>query len=339
MKKEKKLRFVMTLPGNNVPENIKSALLEEPPRSGMYNWLGVFDGGLVPWEKLKDHTDDFDVIQVNMSPMDMSIIPEIRQVLDKKGRKTKLVLNNDYVCEHWGEWGLDPYRYDQIQRMGDMVFGTEKHQVSNMIEGAFTIPHPTHTKLMKRLGRNKKLDENAVGFVFHWWARESYLGSRTLRHVKEKYGATSKVVGYWEKYDSMNKFKYQFDEYLNLTGFNQFATEVKKLKCLYDPNPCHTYGRNCVEAACWGIPVIGSDRVFSQNKLFPDLACDPYDKSAIMSKFEQVFNDEKFVKSVLKKAYDGVEYFNYKNSKQRWLDAFKIAIDRGGVNWYKKRTY
>jgi len=330
------MRFTHVLAGREIPEHIKDCLNEQPARSGMYNWIFVHKGEINTWWAIKDRVHEYDQIQINMTPVDMPIIADIRNTIDKTGAKTKLILNNDYVCECWGDWGVDPYTYDQVQRMGDMVFGTEQHQVSNMIPGAFVIPHPTNTKYVKRIGSDESLKENSVGFIYHWWAGETYLPHRTLERVKEKFGIKKARVYAYGKGDKMAKFrKYMWDEVVPLLDFPDFAQAIQRDKCLYDPNPMHTYGRNGVECALMGVPVVGSNRVFSYNLLFPDLVCDPYDFNATMEKFDIVFNQPERLKVIMAKAKEKAEYFNYDNSRKRWEDACKIAFERGGHEWYK----
>ena len=328
------VKFTHLLPGKEIPDNIKKCLEEQPARSGMYNWIFVHKGEINTWGTIKDNLDDYDQIQMNMSPKDMILIPLIRRAL--KGSSTKLILNNDYVCEYWHQWDIDPYKYDRLQRMGDMVFGTEPHQVSQMIDGTFCIPHATNTKVLKHLG--SVYDEDSVGFIFHWWAGDTYIGSRTLKKIQKKFGIkSSRVYGYWEQWDKMRKYKtYMFDDIAPLMRFPEFAQRIQGEKVIYDPNPCHTYGRNGVELACFRKPVVGSDRVFSYNKLFPDLVCDPFDYRATEKKFKLALNNDK-VQDILDKAYKDVEYFNYDNSRKRWKEACDIAFDRGGTQWYTKQ--
>jgi glycosyltransferase involved in cell wall biosynthesis len=331
------LKYSLVLSGKTTPQSIIDALGEMPRRSGLFNWIFAHKGEINQWNDIKHCVDDYDVIQVNMSPMDMTIIPEIRNTISDS---TKLVINNDYVCEYWNKWNLHPHYYRDIQMMGDMVFGTEPHQVSNMINGAFCMPHPTHTKILKSFGHDVTQEENSVGFIYHWWAPEAYLSYMTLEAVKAKFGVEkSRIYGYSPDKDPLKSFvqkKMLFDDVMHLTDFPTFADKIQKERCLYDPNPCHTYGRNGVEAACLGVPIVGSDRVFSQQKLFPTLACDPYDKCATIDRFKTVFCDESEMKKIMDYAYREVEFFNYENSVKRYIDALKEADERGGHKWYQK---
>ncbi|MAH49937.1 hypothetical protein CMI37_29230 [Candidatus Pacearchaeota archaeon] len=331
------IKFTHVLGARSIPEHIKDCLEEQPARSGMYNWIFAFKGEINTYWSIKDKLHEYDVIQCNMSPADMPMILMLRDQLTKTGNtKTKLVINNDYVCECWGDWGLDPYHYDHVQRQGDMVFGTEPHQVSNMLNGVFVIPHPTNTSMLKKLGSD--MENDSVGFIFHWWSGDTYLPHRTLERVKEKFGVKmARIFAYKPDKDQMSAGrKLMWDETVGGLDFPDFAEYIQGERCVYDPNPCHTYGRNGVELACWGRPVVGSNRVFSYNMLFPELTCDPYDFNATMDCFDIVFNQPEKLKGILDRAYEKVEYFNYENSRKRFLDALKIAVERGGHTWYAK---
>jgi hypothetical protein len=334
---KRNFKYCSLMGARTIPENIKRCLEEQPARSGMYNWVFVHKGEVNSFWQVQDELDRFDAVQINCSPIDMSLIPLIRQKL--KGSDTKLIINNDYVCEKWGKWDMvNPHQYDAYQRMGDMVFGTEPHQVSNMINGAYCLPHPTNTKCVKRIGCDS--ESNSVGFIFHWWAGETLLPWRTLERVKAKYGIKkSRIYAYGDaRRDEQERWsKIMWDEVMPLMQFPDFAEVVQGEKCVYDPNPCHTYGRNGVELACWKTPVVGSNRVFSYDFLFPELSCDPYDFKATMNCFDTVFKQPKKMEHIMERAYENVEWFNYDNSRERFFKCYDEAIDKGGVEFYGRQ--
>jgi len=329
------MKFTHLCGGSEIPEHIKRCIEEQPARSGMYNWIFIHKGQINPYFAVKDRLEDFDQIQINMSPIDYPLIVEVAQKL--KNSSTKLILNNDYVCEKWGELGWNPLQYDQAQRMGDMVFGTEPHQVSNMIDGSFCIPHATNTEVLKKLGTDHK--SNSLGYIYHWWMPGTYLASRTIKQVMEKYKIDQSVLyGYKEATDPMKQWKGMMWTKINsLLAFPDFAQEIQGHRIVYDPNPCHTYGRNGVELACLKKAVVGSNRVFSYNKLMPELTCDPFDHKATLERFKLAMGGTEKMEKIMDKAYEEVDYFNYKNSKKRWNKACDIAFDRGGKEWYQKQ--
>lgn len=329
------MKWGLVIAGKRIGETTMECLEEQPARSGMYNTLFMHRGGIYVYPEVVDNIDAFDVIQVNMSPKDMTIIPLLRNLIDKKGSSTKLVLNNDYVCEYWGKWGLDPFYFENMQKLGDFVYGTEPFQVSNMINGAYCLPHPTNTEMLKKF-RSDLPKENGVGFIYHWWSGETYLPWRLLEQAKKKFGVKSTVFGYGAG-DQMEKFKgIMWDNISGLDHFPNYAEKVMAQRAMYDPCQYHTYGRNGVEMACFGIPVVGSNRVFSYNKLFPELVCDPYNAKDALDKLDIALNQPERVKEIMAKAYKDVEYFSYDNCRQRWMTAFNESIERGGQKWYAK---
>ena len=330
------MKFLHTLIAREIPENIKQCLEEQPARSGMYNWIFAFRGSIASYWSVQDNLEDYDVIQVNMSPKDMPIIPMIREKL--RNSSTKLVINNDYICEYWGKFGLDPWQYDHIQKMGDMVFSTEPHQVSNMIKGTYLLPHPTNTRLLKHLGHNE--DRESIGFIYHWWAGSTHLPARTMALAANRYGLKTALYGYIKAganpVENERWIPSMFDKVYPGMSFPEFAELIQGEKVVYDPNMFHTYGRNGVELACFRKPVIGSNRVFSYNKLFPDLTIDPLDHNDAMAKFDKVVNGK--IDDILDRAYDEVEYFNYKNSIERFKAALEESTERGGYKWYEENN-
>ena len=106
------MKYLNVLAAREIPEGIKHCLSEQPHRAGMYNWIFAHKGEIRTYWDAQDELEDYDVVHVNMSPMDMSIVPEIRRKLGRSS-DTKLVINNDHVCEIWKKWDHNPYYYHQ----------------------------------------------------------------------------------------------------------------------------------------------------------------------------------------------------------------------------------
>ena len=219
------------------------------------------------------------------------------------------------------------------------MFSTEPHQVSNMIDGTFTMPHPTNTDCLKHLGTVKDYGPKSCGFLFRWWSGETYIPSRMLRKLKSKGVIDKSTIYAWhDKYDHHSKYnQYMFDRSAGLMKFTKYMQELQGEKVIFDPCTYSTYGRNGVEMSCLGKPVVGSNRVWSYNKLMPELTVDPYDYRDVEKKFKFVMDNPEEVKAIMDKAYKEVEWFNYSNSLKRWKDACKISFERGGHEWYQKQ--
>src|SRR3990167_6967996 len=154
---------------------IQRCLEEVPRRGGMYNWLFLFKGSIMPINAVTPKVlEDFDVIQVNLAPIDQPMVHKIRKMLPKSS-STLLIGNNDYTCESWELWQTHPQLYEASQDVCDAVFGTEPYQTSFLRDDAFVIPHPHWTDMLKKVGTDDlELDKFNVGFMFHWWEAKSY---------------------------------------------------------------------------------------------------------------------------------------------------------------------
>jgi hypothetical protein len=326
------IKYVHPIPGRIIPPHIVECLNESPSRSGFYNWLLAFKGDIMTWDSVEDDLEKYDVVHVNMSPVDMTIVPEIRRKL--KDSSTMLVLNNDHVCEYWQNWNLDPFRYNQIQRLGDMVFGTEENQVSHMIDGAFCMPHPTNTRALKRFSVLDEHKRNGAGLIYHWWNPQTHLAYLALEKARKALGLeTTAVYGYKSSHDPSKQWvQTLFDEVHEMTDFPKFIQKVGQERFIYDPNGYHTYGRNGVEAACIGLPVIGSNRVGSYKRLFPEMVCDPYNADQTRVLMEALKNEE-WVQEQLDYAHQEVDYYSWEKSKERFIKNLEVCEDRGGYLW------
>jgi len=308
-----------------ITDPVKDCLEEVPRRGGMYNWLFLFKGEILPYQYVDDF-EKYDVIQVNMSAVDMNLIPEIRRKLGKSS-STMLVINNDYVAESWAGLGTHPLYYEQIQRLGDMVFGTEPYQTSCLIDGAFCMPHPHYVEVLKHVSIDEKDKESdSVAVMFHWWEGKTYLPALLIQKIKQQKRIFARIYGYREEYDDMKRWsKALWDERVTHLRYPDFIEHLLQNTIFIEPVQYHTYGRTTVDTAILGIPTVGSNRVFSMRKCFPYTSFDPVDIKGMTRAVLRLLEDEDFREKVVRKAKEQAEYFNYKNSKKRFLAALEMA--------------
>lgn len=307
------------LPVNKMKDEIIQLFSEKPMRSGCYNWVEIFKGHIASYNDVKDNLEDYDVIHINLCPADWWIALDAGRKL--KNSSTKLVLCNDHVSEFWHKWELDPMLYVQVQEMGDVVFGTEPYQTSQMIDRAFTMPHPSNIKDFKTM-KNKFKDSDKIGFICHSY--DTTVIQRILFAKKLKDNLKCKTVLYnyvAGKGKERSISEYWFDEIFNQFEFPQWCMSLMRNKMMVELAEYHTYGRATVETAALGMPTIGTDRVFSMKHNFPKLCTDPLDHRAILDIAKKVWNDDKFRQEQVDYAYDACEYFNYENCKKRMLEA------------------
>lgn len=319
---ERKIKYLTCL--NKLNQCIKDCLNEIPRRGGYYNWLFLHRGEIEAYQYVKDF-NEYDVVQVNMSPADQEIVPLIRQKITNPN--TKLVLNNDHVSEIWGSFEQAPQRYLEIQKMGDMVFGTEEHQVSSMIDGAFCIPHPHWIEFYKHIDRSK-VEKGTIGIINHWWHGDTFIPAQVIHRLKEQLGPgkiKAKIFAWRPEYDKNQRWSRTFfDEFIGMLDYPDYLRELSKCEVIYEPCPYHTYGRNSVDGAIMGIPFVGSDRPDSMRRCFPNLSCDPYNTKQIIRNILKVMEGGEWLEAQMSIARRKAEYYSYKEAEKRFMRALEI---------------
>jgi hypothetical protein len=314
-----KLKYLMC--PSKISSLMGNVLNEAPARGGLYNWLQVFKGDMKAYDTVEDF-EKYDVVQVNLAPVDMNYVHEIRDKLGKSS-STKLVLNNDYVVEAWGSWQLHPRYWEHVQKQADMLFATHPMQQAHMIDKTKWIPHPTNIKYISKIG----VDQNVhrVGFMYHWWEGKSFTNGTIAKRLKEwDRKLSSKLYGYRQGVDENKRFvDSMFDEYDMGKGYYDYITDFAKNQVVVENSTCQTYGRTSVDTAAIGVPTAGSERVFSMKHCFPQTSHNPYDVKSLTASIKKLITDEKFRESVIKEAREKVEFFNYTNSKERYMEALE----------------
>jgi len=311
----------------NLNEGMKAALQEIPRRGGYYNWIHLFKGSIKPF-KYVENFEDYDVVSVNMSPMDQHLIKRVRDKIPKSS-STLLVLNNDYVTECWSNWSQHPYNYIDLQDKGDCVFGTEKHQTSCMKEGAYTIPHPHWIEGYKKYKPDYDNDDMDVAALYHWWHPKTYHMSLIFDKLKKKFPKLyTKLYAFQPGTSKDSWLRTEFDEIKPMMQYPDFINDVTKNRFMFDNCPYHTYGRASVDNAAFGLPSVGTNRVDSMRRCFPFTTHDPYDAKGIVESMTKLIEDKEFTQKVNDFARDACEYYNYKNSEDRYMEMIESTRDR-----------
>jgi len=311
---------------NKLTESMRSCLEEVPRRGGFFNWMFLFKGEIRTYDDmLGDNAfEKYDVIHVNGAPSDQILVPEIRKKIGKSD--TKIVFNNDHVCEVWEGWRNSFLPYLQAQEQADMVFGTEPYQVSNMIDRAVVMPHPHWIHMLKRMGRPEI--EPSIGFLYHWWESKSYLPAIWSYKLKDAgINHKSKLFAHLPKNDQNAAIRQCYDELHPGYDYPTFMEKFMANKFVVDYCGYHTYGRSSVDMAAVGVPMIGSDRIESMRRCFPDLAIDPCDGKEFHRLAKKLWTDTEFYQKVQDYASEACEYYNYKNSKIRFLQHLEECED------------
>lgn len=115
-------------------------------------------------------------------------------------------------------------------------------------------------------------------------------------------------------------------ERVDMGAFYDILSQCRFVINLADRN---TPGRLQGEAAFFGVPVIGTNRLELQNELFPDLAVSPYSLEDAVNLGRRLLKDEINLEPILKKARAGLETYNYARSKRRFNKILKEVLERG----------
>jgi len=312
-----------------ITDSMKACLDECPRRGGMYNWMFLFKGNMraLPYVDKKE-LEEYDVVQMNCSPIDLSIVPKVIKMLENSD--TKLILNNDYVCECWDGCNIPQFYYWDCLDRADMVFGTEPHQTSHLIDGSFCMPHPHWIEMIKRHGKIRPEEpDKAIGYQFKWWEGKTYTPFLLLEKIKRKYPKIkSRLYAYIDNSDKSKMYaKAMWDEIYHGMGYPDFINHLTSNLAVYEGCSFHTYGRTTVDTAAIGIPSFGTDRVFSMKHCWPNMIADPYRLDKLKEIFEKILKGGSWLDEQIDYAKKSVEYFNYKNSEKRFRAALDLCKD------------
>ncbi len=301
----------------------KQLLDEDLTRTGLYQWINVFNGE-VKYPRDVINYNDYDIVHINMAPQDVHLIYKVRQEIGDNS-KTKLVVNNDFTSEMWASSYDFPHTLEAILKYPDMIFGTEYFQVSALSELAhrkvYIIPHPADVRRLKALTPLPK--KPIISTIWRRYDRFAYVPSLVVRN----HGLTTQLIGYDKEKD--NRFfmtSTLYDYVLAGTNFFEFCDQLRESKIVYDPFTFHSYSRTTVDTAAMGVAVVGSDRTQSMKICYPYTCVDPYDVSRARQLIRRLLEDEDFYELVVKTAKEKVEFYNHQNSRERFLVALHDSI-------------
>jgi len=298
-------------------------LQEELTRTGLYQWLNVFDGD-VKYPRDVINYNDYDIVQINLSAQDVSLIGDVREVIEKNS-KTKLIVNNDYTTEIWSKAFKFPTPIGRALRMADMIYGTEYFQATAVSELAerkcYVVPHPADIRRLKSLSRTPT--KSIISTIWRRYDNHAYIPSLAVRN----HGLTTQLIGYDKKLDpNFHVTTTLFDYVLAGTNYFDFCDQLRESRIVYDPFTYHSYSRTTVDTAALGIPVITSNRTQSGVLCYPHTVIDPYDVTAARQLIKRLQEDKEFYKLVVDTALERSEFYNHSNSKERYLVALEDAL-------------
>jgi glycosyltransferase involved in cell wall biosynthesis len=114
-------------------------------------------------------------------------------------------------------------------------------------------------------------------------------------------------------------------ERVGMEAFYDLLSQCKFVINLADRN---TPGRIQGEAAFFGVPVIGSDRLELQTELFPELAISPYSLEKAEQLGKALLNNPQIGDRMVQSARKKLEVYNYRKSKGRFNKLLKEILSK-----------
>src|SRR3990167_5900504 len=93
-------------------------------RSGLYQWVDIFNGDIKQIGKIDDW-EKYDVVHMNLSGGDWHQVHKIKSQL--KNSSTKLIVNNDYGLHEWQTVFRCPEQFAREIQEADAFFSTEPY--------------------------------------------------------------------------------------------------------------------------------------------------------------------------------------------------------------------
>ncbi len=240
---------------------------------------------------------------------------------------TKIVVNQDHAPELWDQ--NFPF-ITEVRRAlsdADYIFATSpcaKNLLDLLMEGKkkiHLIPHPCETHVLKKIDSFIRSEH----LLFFWHRYDHPLIVPWL--VTKNLGISVSLVGYLQDQDpnfkiTMNVPNWRIIPYLH---FPDFIKLMKEATLGYDPFNSYSYGRIPCDAACLRLPIVCSSFNYSAKILYPFTSVNPYDAKRSRELLKKLLKDEKFRERVIDYAYEHVEFFSHKASKERFLAMIENA--------------
>jgi len=299
---------------------------------GLVNWPKVFNGEVRHYEHVsKEEIESADIIYINLTGVDREL-PRLVRKLIGWSTSTKVVASLDYSVEIMQRVPQSMTLYDLVEAMKnvDLFFAVEPGQwrfltwLHKMVYDKTRfrkiplIPHPVPTHVLKTYKSSNKVDFIAVHF--HRYDRQTMVPAVILHdlpiHVM--------LVGYNlslptvpEGYDGILFYDTTWRRYINFVRYAKIGFEYVNM---------HVLGRFSLEMACLGIPVVGTKLSFGNLVCFREISHNPWSFNKLRESVEKLLSSDKFYQEVVDFASQRVEYFNYRNSRERLLKSLETLV-------------
>lgn len=296
----------------------------KPVLPGLFQWANAFNAwdreGVIFNIVCKEELERYDVIHVNWTSGHPSYISAIRDALGDSS--TTIIANVDFGV------GLhdiiDPLIMKDTLIKADMIFHVEPfgaRRLSNYLErNVPCIPHPCDVERIKKFRKGTYLPPT-ISCQFHrygsTWAIYYYATQRLLKKYPELRSVLYNVTDYPPHHPSLED---KFSSVVPVAPYAEYLDDLSRCYINLDLPPDYTYGRGIVDAAALGIPTIGSDTVFAQQMIYPELACNCVDAEQVEKALEQMLLRPDDYSEFSERGKDKCKFFDLYNSHNRMVE-------------------
>jgi hypothetical protein len=294
---------------------------------------------------LKRTFEDYDIIWVNMSGLDMGLPIRIRQALGPNS-STKLVVNNDYSLEvlqniikknNYAVRNLildfccadlllaqEPQEYNLFNFLAKNVAAetTKSKGIAGDIEGhvpeVALISHPVPTKPLKQLAEDVDKRGGWLGIQYHSYDGNYMLPSILTRSLPfswfDEMSPRTILFGYSDDTNIVNSEDHLFDGIFNPMSWIRWLAMWRMTFVACDYYTISSHSRLAAECACLRIPLVSTTHSYNGTILFPACVAPYQDYELYRQKLDKLIVDERFWHHAVDYAWTEVERFSYNSS-------------------------
>jgi len=289
---------------------------------GFYNWHLAMKGDFKLYSKqVEERLADYDIVFVGISrpELDGVIMSRMRRALGENS-KTKLVACIDYAIELW-QGTFNPHVLENELMQADMIFTAEptmqlwvKALIGNR-KPVHHIVHPSNIEAIQQIAKPIEQREESIAAIIHrydnYWL-PMYLVAKNLEWDTTAVLLDPSIEVQILAYFPLTKHGFQFTQYLDWVS--------RKKVCFDSYHRIHAYGRTAVDNASLQLPTVGTDWVFGQKYLWPDLTVPAGDVNGEIRLITKLFKEPEFYLDCVEKAKENVQLFSYENRKKEFLE-------------------
>ena len=312
-------------------------------RPGVYQWHEAFNKGKDTGEVR--HTmnlapmdlEKYDIIHINGCGADVDLLPQVKQALGSSS--IPVIFNLDYAIENWQQGFAKVDGFFKTLSMADFVFAVEPGQqallnycLKQVIRpkrervNVPVIPHPCDVQRLSAniVPREEQLDRIII--CFHRYDKHIYIPACVTWDL-EAYHPTVPFKAIRVPVYLANIFGatglpmhiHFFDGFITGKSWPFWIYELAHSTIGMEYYSIHSHSRYPEEAACLGIPVVGTNLAHSINTLHPYTSHSLLDFGGMRRSLQRLMGDEEFYDKCKNYALEHVKELDHQPSKMKLL--------------------